>query len=406
MDWILNLLSTIGIFAGALMILVFIHELGHFLAAKFFGMKVDRFSVGFPPRVWGFERGGTDYCIGATPLGGYVKIAGMVDESMDTEQLSQEPQPWEYRSKPIWQRMVVILAGVVFNMILAAIIFFGITYTQGRMVVPIDAISGIYVPDNSLPYEIGFRTGDRITAINGKKAQYFNDLFATDELTSSKLSYTVVRDGNEQILDVDLSILDRIQKEGFLGIENILPSIPSAILSGSPAEKAGLKAGDRLIAADGVPIQHWLALVKSIHESGDVINFTVNRDGSIFEIAVEPNPETKTIGIAPPSDLSIVGAERISYGFFASIAQGIDETKVVTLTTVQGFARMFSGDISVRENLGGAIQIANVTKQATDSNGWIGFWNITALLSVTLAFINILPIPALDGGHFMFCFLK
>ena len=116
---LLELTQTILIFIGALMILVFIHELGHFLAAKMFGMRVERFSVGFPPRIWGFKRGDTDYCIGATPLGGYVKISGMVDESMDTEHLAAEPQPWEYRSKPIWQRMVVITAGVIFNMILA-----------------------------------------------------------------------------------------------------------------------------------------------------------------------------------------------------------------------------------------------------------------------------------------------
>lgn len=128
---VIELLKTIGIFVGALMILVFIHELGHFLAAKAFGMRVERFSVGFPPRIWGFKWGDTDYCLGATPLGGYVKISGMVDESMDTEHLAQEPQPWEYRSKPVWQRMIVITAGVIFNMILAFFIFTGMTLNSG-----------------------------------------------------------------------------------------------------------------------------------------------------------------------------------------------------------------------------------------------------------------------------------
>ena len=132
MDWFLSLLNTLLIFGGALMILVFIHELGHFLAAKFFGMRVERFSIGFPPRVWGFQKGDTDYCIGATPLGGYVKISGMIDESMDTDHLEKEPEPWEYRSKPVWQRIITITAGVIFNMILAFFIYFGLTYSQGK----------------------------------------------------------------------------------------------------------------------------------------------------------------------------------------------------------------------------------------------------------------------------------
>ena len=146
---LIELTQTILIFIGALMILVFIHELGHFLAAKMFGMRVERFSIGFPPRIWGIQRGDTDYCIGATPLGGYVKISGMIDESMDTEHLAAEPQPWEYRSKPIWQRMVVITAGVIFNMILAFFIYTGMFWSLGKLSLPIEKVAGIYVPEGS-----------------------------------------------------------------------------------------------------------------------------------------------------------------------------------------------------------------------------------------------------------------
>ena len=216
MDWFLNLLNTILIFGGALMILVFIHELGHYLAAKFFGMRVERFSIGFPPRIWGFQKGDTDYCIGATPLGGYVKITGMIDESMDTEHLDKEPEEWEYRSKPVWQRIVTITAGVIFNMILAFFIYFGLTFSQGKAVLPIEETDGIYVPETSILYEIGFQTGDKIVGVNNQRVQYFNELVSASELTSSDLNYTVLRNGGEVNVSVSPNYLDSIQTRGFL----------------------------------------------------------------------------------------------------------------------------------------------------------------------------------------------
>ncbi len=402
METAIDILQTIGIFIGAIMILVFIHELGHFLAAKLFGMRVERFSVGFPPRIWGFEKNGTDYCIGATPLGGYVKISGMIDESMDTDQMRQEPKPWEYRSKPVWQRMIVIVAGVVFNMILAIIIFFGITFFNGRAVIPIDSVEhGVYIPEGSLAEDVGFQTGDKIIAINGQRVEYFNDLFSTDELTKSEIVYTVIRDGEETQIELEPSFLDRIEDEGFISVDNIYPSRIGAVAPGSPASRAGIEPGDRFISANGEPILFWYTLVEAIQNMEGEILFEVERDGEILEIPITPNQDSKTIGIQQASLLQS-GAVLVDYGFFESLAQGVEQTVVMTTTTVQGFARMFSGDISVRQNLGGVVQIATVTKQATDSSGWIGFWNITALLSITLAFINILPIPALDGGHLMF----
>ena len=398
----MEFLSTIALFICAIMILVFIHELGHFLAAKMFGMRVERFSIGFPPRIWGFQKGDTDYCIGATPLGGYVKISGMIDESMDIEQLEQEPQPWEYRSKPVWQRMIVITAGVIFNMILAIFIFFGITYTNGKVVIPADGVDGVYIAENSLPYEVGFRNGDHIVAINGNRAEYFNDFFAPEELTKENIVYTVVRDGEELDINVSPSFLDRLQNEGFIGIENILPAKTSGVGLGSNAEKAGIQANDVFISANGKPVDYWLSVVDVIQNSGgEDILFEVERDGEIVEITVAADPETNTIGVAPPVPTDI-NYEILDYGLVESMAEGYNRTISMTTTTLQGFARMISGDISVRQNLGGVVQIATVTKRATDSGGWAGFWEITALLSITLAIINILPIPALDGGHLVF----
>lgn len=400
MDGFLDIFNTIAIFIGAIMILVFIHELGHFLAAKLFGMRVERFSVGFPPRVWGFKKGDTDYCLGLTPLGGYVKISGMVDESMDTEHLQQEPQPWEYRSKPVWQRIVVITAGVIFNMILAFFIYSGLTMTNGKVVLPLENTQGMYVEETSFLHELGFRNGDKVFAVNGIDVQNFDDLVSASAITSSNLSYSVARNGGEIDILIPPSFLDSIQTRGFIEPLLFLPSTVSSVQLGSPAEKAGVKPGDEFVSANGVSIEYWMELTSVIRNSEGAIDFEILRDGEVFALSIEPT-ESRLLGIGAPT-LEMAGGERVDYGVIESIGAGWSDTREQTVGILQGFARLFSGDISVRDNLGGPIAIANITKQATDSAGWIGFWNITALLSITLAIMNILPIPALDGGHLVF----
>ncbi|MEX0845926.1 MAG: RIP metalloprotease RseP [Balneolaceae bacterium] len=401
MDWFLNLLNTILIFGGALMILVFVHELGHFLAAKLFGMRVERFSIGFPPRVWGFQKGDTDYCIGATPLGGYVKISGMIDESMDTEHLEKDPEPWEYRSKPVWQRIITITAGVIFNMILAFFIYFGMTYSNGKAVLPIAETEGIYVPESSILHEIGFETGDKIIGVNGERVVYFNELVSASEITSDNLNYTVLRGGNEINVPVSPNYLDSLQTRGFINPEYTLPSKISSAPAGRPAAEAGLKPGDQIISANGDTVLYWMQLVDIIQNADSAVNFGIQRGDSVFYASITPDPDTKTIGIASPNPLSL-GYERIEYGFWESLVEGYNQTAEQTVGIIQGFTRMIKGDISVTQNLGGPIAIANITRDATDQAGWIGFWNITALLSITLAILNILPIPVLDGGHLVF----
>lgn len=399
---IIDLLQTIGIFVGALMILVFIHELGHFLAAKMFGMRVERFSVGFPPRIWGFKKGDTDYCIGATPLGGYVKISGMVDESMDTEFLNKDPEPWEYRSKPVWQRMIVILAGVIFNMILAFFIFSGMTLSSGKLVLPVDQVQGIYIEDSSFLSELGFMTDDKIIGVNGDLVYSFEELVSPSAITSGNLTYKLIRNGEEMDINIPPTFLDSLQTRGFLDPLYTFPSAIASVNLGSPAEEAGLKAGDKIIKIDSTEINYWLQLTGIVTTAGGKeMDFTIQRGDSVFMVSMAPDSESNLIGVGIPT-LEMVGGAHVKLSILESFEDGWDQTVEQTEGIIGGFSRMISGDISVRQNLGGPIAIASITRQATEQAGWTGFWRITALLSITLAIMNMLPIPALDGGHFVF----
>lgn len=401
MEWILSISSTILIFIAALFILVTIHELGHFIAAKAFGMRVDKFSIGFPPQIFGFKKGETEYVIGATPLGGYVKIAGMIDETMDTEFMDEEVKPDEFRGRPVWQRMVVITAGVIFNAILAVIIFSGMAWNYGEVVIPVDSVQGIYVEEGSVADQIGLQTGDQLIGINGEEVEYFDDLFNVSSITEREVSFMVERDGSTITIATPPNFLDMIGKEGFLDRQNILPSSISGVVEGSPAAEAGLQDGDKIISVDGEPIGYWAQLVEKIQNSENSLTFEIDRDGSILEFELAPDPDTKTVGIYPPTE-DAFNFERKTYNLAQSLGIGVKRTNDTVFGIVQGLGKMFSGDISVRDNLGGPVAIASVTKEATDRGGWQGFWNITAFLSVTLAIMNMLPIPALDGGHFMF----
>jgi regulator of sigma E protease len=400
MEWITGLVSTIGIFIAAIFILVFIHELGHFLAAKWFKMRVDQFSIGFPPKIIGFKKGETEYVLGATPLGGYVKIAGMIDESMDTDFVDQEPREDEFRSKPVWQRIVVILAGVIFNVILAFFIYTGMAWHYGEDVLPIDEIGGVYIPENSLADELGFETGDRIIGVNNERVEYFNQLFNPSAITGRDLSFMVERQGEIMNLGTPPNFLDRLNTDQFLDISWVLPSKIEAVSEGTPADKAGLQPGDEIVAFNGEAIAYWIQLTEKIRESDGEVILTINRNGERVDVPVTPDEETKMIGIQA-SNLGDA-FEQINHTFVSSFGVGYQQTGDTFVGIVQGLQKLFTGSISIRDNLGGPVAIATITKAETDRGGWRGFWNITAFLSITLAIMNMLPIPALDGGHFMF----
>ena len=218
METILTALSYIFPIALALGILVFVHELGHFLAAKLFGMRVEQFSIGFPPKIVSKTFGETEYRIGATPLGGYVKISGMVDESLDAEYEASQPQPWEFRSKPVWQRMVVITAGVIFNLIFAAAIFVGIKLAYGENYIPADKVPSIYVEDGSVAYKIGFRTGDRIWAVNGDQIERFDEILGMRALAADQATFSVERDGADIVVTAPKDLATMVQKSEGSGV--------------------------------------------------------------------------------------------------------------------------------------------------------------------------------------------
>ena len=431
MEQVLEILSYVGWVLLAITILVFVHEMGHFLTAKLFKMRVDKFSVGFPPKIFGAKFGETEYVIGATPLGGYVKIAGMVDESMDTDFVDSTPEPWEFRSKPVWQRIIVITAGVIFNVILAAIIFIGLKYTYGESYVPAENVEGLYISDGSLAYNMGLRTGDRIVAVGDEEIERFDDIEAL-ALLADPLTITVLRDGEQMTFDGPHDIMTQLGRAGEerLGI-GVQPSLISSTVGGSAAELVGMQPYDQISSINGTEVQFWqqmtdliqgsegqpfelewqrsVARVDSTAELAASVS-VVERNASYWTYRAEVQPRLDEasnrymLGVAPPTPAMV--AEAIGYkerevSFAEAVSLGLDETWVSSITIVTSLKRIFTGRENLRDNLGGPVAVAKVTKEAADA-GPLFFWRIVAMLSITLAIMNILPIPALDGGHLVF----
>lgn len=419
MDAILNFLPYIGWVLLAIMILVFIHELGHFLFAKLFKMRVDKFSVGFPPKVIGATVGGTEYVIGLTPLGGYVKIAGMVDESMDADELAEEPKPWEFRSKPVWQRMLVITGGVLFNIILAAIIFITLKATYGEAYDP--AVGAVLVNESSVAYEMGLRTGDMISAVNGKPVDVLEGLSGMEELLlSDPLIIDVDREGELIRLEGPRDIMTRLnQSGGDFGID-FDPSIIGYVSGASAADQAGLLPGDHILAIGDSTITYFQQITPVLQATaGESFTLRFLRPDSVNTAvssgAVRLPDSLQTVG-GTSWEVSIAGSGSAdgqvvlgiqqyvrlkNYSLGEAIISGTSDTWLNTRMVASSLKRIFVGQDNFRENIGGPVMIAKVTREAADM-GAPFFWQIVAMLSITLAIINILPIPALDGGHLVF----
>ena len=435
MESIVEILSYIFWVVLAITILVFVHEMGHFLFAKLFRMRVDRFSVGFPPKLFAKKIGETEYVIGATPLGGYVKIAGMIDESMDTDFVDNDPEPWEFRAKPVWQRIIVIAAGVVFNVILAFVIFTTLKMAYGDTYIPAENVDSIYVEEGSIADQIGLRTGDRLIAVSGKKIEDFRDHSSVESLISDPLTLTAERDGELVTLRGPEDIFTQLNRaDGNLGI-SYEPSIIGRVIAGSPADSVGMQPGDRITSIGGVRVRFWEEMTGSMQSSdGASVSIRWQRpdslmseevasgmsgeegqiarvverlaDATVYEADVTPMSEDGRymLGVGGPTFAILAeefGIEQRRYEPLQAVAVGFEETWVNTRAIAVSLTRVFTGQENFRENVGGPIMIAQVTKQAAELGARF-FWNIVAILSITLAIINILPIPVLDGGHLVF----
>jgi len=358
-----GLIMAAQLIAG-ISILVILHELGHFWAARAFGIKVEKFYLFFDAwgkKLFSIKIGETEYGIGWLPLGGYVKIAGMIDESMDSEQMNKPAEPWEFRSKPAWQRLIVMIGGVVMNIITGIVIFALISYTYGEKYTLNSSLEyGVVASD--LAKESGFKTGDKLKSVNGKEIKYFENALSSEELLADVTTYTVERNGvDTQItLSKDFTRKFTSSKKAEFLTPRFKYNIEETV-SGFPAEKAGVKKGDVLLAVNSNPVIFFDQLQEELKvESGKQVQLSVLRGIDTMIMPIDITSDGK-IGVAP----NPIGIE------YDSLKFGLLESfpKV-------GIAKFYGGEWI-----------------------WSRFWLFTALISLGLAFMNILPIPALDGGH-------
>ncbi len=384
----------------SLSILIIVHEAGHFIAAKYFKTRVESFYLFFNPwfSLFKFKKGETTYGIGWLPLGGYVKIAGMIDESMDKEQMKKPPQPHEFRAKPAWQRLIIMVAGVTFNLILAIIIYIGMLSISGERYLPAENVEYGIVAD-SLAQEIGMETGDKIIAINNEEVDDFMDIPAKFTRGEAE-NVTVKRNDNQVTLDVPSDFFGKListRGGGFINIR--FPFIVSLVQEGSVADKVGIKENDHIIGFNDKETWSFAEFRKEITDyTGEEVTLLVERDDEIKEFPVEL-PEDGIIGVGVKHVSELLEFETINYSIFEAIPAGTVKAYQTTTDYIRDLALLFEPEVKATESLGGFITIGGIFAPTWD---WHHFWTITAFLSVILAIMNLLPIPALDGGHVMF----
>jgi regulator of sigma E protease len=404
--------SAVGLQAGQLIlslsILVVMHELGHFIPAKIFKCRVEKFYLFFDPWFSLFKKkvGETIYGIGWLPLGGYVKIAGMVDESMDKEQMKLPAQPWEFRSKPAWQRLIIMVGGVTVNVLLAFFIYAMILFTWGETKLPVKNISnGIWTID-SVANEIGLQTGDKIIAVNNTPVTYFEDLNA-QLLLGEKL--TVERNGATQDIEIPVNFIEKIVEKG-KRTALVLPRIPiiiGEVPDTTNAYRAGLKVNDRIVGIDDVEIKYFDEVKPALStKKGDTINLRVKRGEKLVTLRTLVSKEG-SIGFYPMlpglDDLRKMEEyqfEKKEYSFFASFPAGVSKAIEKLNFYVQQFKKILNPATGAYKGIGGFKSMGSIFPKYEWN--WEAFWNITAFFSIVLAFMNLLPIPALDGGHVVF----
>jgi regulator of sigma E protease len=381
----------------SLSLLIVLHELGHFIPAKLFKTRVEKFFLFFDVKFALFKKkiGDTVYGIGWLPLGGYVKISGMIDESMDTEQMQQPPQPWEFRSKPAWQRLIIMLGGVTVNLILGFLIYMMILFVWGK-----DTLSNEALPEglqpSSVAAEAGFRPGDQVLGVDGTPLDNVLDVNRYLFLRHVKTVTVKHREGNTETLNIPEDIGQQIFKSGELfPLVPAIPAVIDSVIPNSPAARSGLLPKDKILTINNQPIHDWSDLGNTLDDQANQpITLQINREGEILQLDATTSAES-TLGVFPKRPQITVTNKSLSLG--ESIRDGFAFGYWTLYDYVSQFQYIFTKKGA--SQVGGFGAIGNLFPPTWD---WRGFWSSTALISIMLAFMNILPIPALDGGHVLF----
>lgn len=396
---------------AALSLLVFIHELGHFMWARLFGVRVEKFYLFFDIGLKSLgikwdgsllkfkpKKSDTEYGVGWLPLGGYCKIAGMIDESMDTEQMQQPEQPWEFRTKPAWQRLLIMVGGVLNNFLLAIIIYAGMVYYWGEQYLPYrNAELGMDFCQSA--EKIGFRDGDIPLTADGNELTSLSSADVQAMTTAKQV--TVLRNGRDTVtISIPSKFVFQAEKDARNGepfMDYRLPVVVETTMPGDGADVAGLKRGDKILSVDSVDAADYKTFTAQLQASkGKTVKMTYIRDGKPCTASVAVNSAGK-IGIGLRNVTQIYKVETKAYSLLASIPRGIEMGWTKMVNYVSSLKLIFSKEGA--QSLGGFGTIASIFPETFN---WLNFWDLTAFLSVILAFMNILPIPALDGGHVMF----
>lgn len=408
--------AEIGIKAGQLLlslsILVIFHEFGHYITARWFRCRVEKFYLFFDPWFSVFKKkvGDTEYGVGWLPLGGYVKIAGMMDESMDKDALKQAPQPWEFRSKPAWQRLIIMIGGVTVNVLLAFIIYAMILFVWGEKRTPMQGLTnGIWITD-SLMYRAGLRNGDQIISVNGEVVPYFEKLNAA-VLVSNQIK--VKRNGAEQDIVMPVNLIEQLveskRRRGLL----LMPRVPSYVGAYSEKDtslgkKAGLQELDRIVAINGISVGYFDEMIPLLQaKKNDTAQLTVLRGGNQL-VLTTPVDALGKIGIPLLNDeqYAAMGAYRLEthkYSLLSALPAGVAKAVEKLVFYIDQFKMILNPETGAYKGVGGFKSMGSIFPAVWD---WEAFWNITAFFSIVLAFMNLLPIPALDGGHVIFTLVE